>query len=79
MGKKEEFEMIKTLTMPLLWFGIAMSLILNFNLIKALLINGHWQWIMDNWLHGPNLILIPLYYIGVHYFIFSCYLLYFKK
>lgn len=46
--------------------ALVISLILNFNFIGALIVKDY-NWIMDNWLCDIGIILLPAYYIAVHY------------
>jgi hypothetical protein len=50
-----------------LWmFAAFFSLMLNINLIGALIGNG-WNWIVRNWIPDtPSIILMSLFYVGIH-------------
>jgi hypothetical protein len=45
--------------------SVAFSLLLNFNLIGALIIND-WQWIMNNWLCDVGIVIFPICYLITH-------------
>jgi hypothetical protein len=66
--------------MIVILFGLTLviSLMMNFNLIGALILRGK-SWILENWLNGMLLYLLPIYYVLVHFGLILSYITIKKK
>jgi len=57
--------MEKDVAFALYVLTLGLIFIFNFNLIGALIVKD-WQWILDNWICGESMFILPIGYLLLH-------------